>query len=320
MVRNKRYFSSKKNIIAVLTICLSWINTNAFSQNNGNNKTGMIQAIQQFQLRPVIGTEKKARQTLQAVKNAGFEGIELNGFMIRKMPLIVPIITWMAGMPVGTSGKLNWKELVNNFDLKVVSIHEDLGTILKNRQMVIDEAKSYGTSYIVITGMFRYDYSKEQEVVALADKLNKAGKILADANVQLLYHNHNCEFQRVESGKTAFDILLNETDAHYVNFEFDSYWAIDAGCDAVQIMNKLGNRMKLWHVNDRGIKTKGKKGSILKPNGTELGNGNINLPALIQTAKNNGVEAIILETHKNWVDNSPVKSFQQSAEFLKRNL
>lgn len=280
----------------------------------------MIQGIQQFQLRPVIGTEKNARITLQAVKDAGYTGIELNGFMIRKMPLIVPVITWMAGMPVGNSGRLDWKKLINESGLKVISIHEDLGTILKNPQMVIDEVKAYGTKYIVITGMFRYDYSKEQSVLSLAEKLNKAGKILADANVQLLYHNHNCEFQQIESGKTAFDILLENTDARYVNFEFDSYWAVDAGCDAVQLMNKLGNRMKLWHVNDRGIKSKGKKGSILKANGTELGSGNINLPALIQTAKNNGVEAIILETHKNWVDNSPVKSFQQSAEFLKIHL
>lgn len=280
----------------------------------------MIQGIQQFQLRPVIGTEKNARITLQAVKDAGYTGIELNGFMIRKMPLIVPVITWMAGMPVGNSGRLDWKKLINESGLKVISIHEDLGTILKNPQMVIDEVKAYGTKYIVITGMFRYDYSKEQSVLSLAEKLNKAGKILADANVQLLYHNHNCEFQQIESGKTAFDILLENTDARYVNFEFDSYWAVDAGCDAVQLMNKLGNRMKLWHVNDRGIKSKGKKGSILKANGTELGNGNINLPALIQTAKNNGVEAIILETHKNWVDNSPTKSLQQSAEFLKIHL
>lgn len=319
-MRNNLYLSNKSIFITVLTSCLFWINTNGFGQNSENNKTGMIQAIQQFQLRPVIGTEKKAKQTLQAVKDAGFTGIELNGFMIRKMPIIVPIITWMAGMPIGRSGRLNWEKLIAESGLKVVSVHEDLGSILKNPQMVIDETKAYGTKYIVITGMFRYDYSKEQSVVALADKLNKAGKILADANVQLLYHNHNCEFQRVESGKTAFDILLKETDERYVSFEFDSYWAIDAGCDAVQIMNKLGNRMKLWHVNDRGIKAKGKRGSILKANGTELGNGNINLPALIQAAKNNGVEAIILETHKNWVDNSPVKSFQQSAEFLRRNL
>ncbi|MBF4473034.1 sugar phosphate isomerase/epimerase family protein [Flavobacterium sp. HJJ] len=280
----------------------------------------VVQAIQQFQLRPVIGNEKQARFTLQAVKDAGYTAIELNGFMIRKMPLIVPLITWFAGMPIGRSGRFDWKKLIADSGLKVISIHEDLGEILKNPQKRIEEAKAYGANYIVITGMFRYDYSDYKSVCELAEKLNKAGKLLNEGGINLLYHNHNCEFRRVESGETAYQILLEKTDPQYVNFEFDSYWAIDAGCDAAQLMDVLGSRMKLWHVNDRGIRIKGKKGSILKSDSMELGDGNINLNALIETAKRNGVEAVILETHRNWVDNSPIKSFQRSAEFLNKYL
>ena len=32
-----------------------------------------------------------------------------------------------------------------------------------------------------------------------------------------------------------------------------------------------------------------------------------------------GVDAVILESHRNWVDNSPVKSLQVSAEYLKKH-
>lgn len=280
----------------------------------------IIQAIQQFQLRPVIGTEKKARKTLQALKEAGYEGIELNGFMIKKMPLIVPVITWLAGMPIGNSGRLDWKKLINESGLKVISVHEDLGTILKNPQKIIDEAKSFGTEYIVVTGMFRYDYSSFLAVCELADQLNLAGNVLKTGGIHLLYHNHNTEFRRVKNGKTAFEVLLERTNPDYVNFEFDAYWAIDAGCDAVELMKTLGGRMKLFHINDRGSRIKGSKGSIIKSDGMELGYGNINLIPLIETAKKNGVRAIILETHRNWIDNSPVKSFQLSAEFLKKNI
>jgi sugar phosphate isomerase/epimerase len=292
-------------------------NSSEVENSNGNK---VVQAVQQFQLRSVIGTYKSARKTLQQVKEAGFEGIELNGFMIRKMPFIVPILTRLAGMPIGRSGRLDWKKLIAESGLKVVSIHEDLGSILKNPQKIIDEAKAFETDYIVVTGMFRYDYSCQQAVAELADKLNQAGKLLNACGVNLLYHNHNCEFRRVESGKTAYQLLLEKTDPEYVNFEFDSYWAIEAGCDAVELMKSLGDRMVLYHINDRGIRVKARKGSILKFDSMELGYGNINLTALIETAKNIGVKAIILETHRNWVDNSPVKSFQLSAEFLKIHL
>ncbi len=254
------------------------------------------------------------------MKEAGFTGIELNGFMIKKMPFIVPVITWLAGMPVGRSGRLDWKKLIAESGLKVVSIHEDLGTILKDPKKIIDEAKAFGTEYIVVTGMYLYDYSKEKAVTELAEKLNRAGKELSAGGIHLLYHNHNCEFRRVETGQTAYDLILEKTNPQFVNFEFDSYWAIEAGCDAVQLMNRLGERMKLYHINDRGTRVKGRKSSILKSDSMELGYGNINLAALIEAAKKNEVKAIILETHRNWVDNSPVKSFQLSAEFLKQNL
>jgi len=279
-----------------------------------------VKAIQQFQLRTVLRNEKMARETLKALKDSGYNGIELCGFMIRKVPYIVRILTFFAGMPIGRSGKLNWKQLITESGLKVVSIHEDLGSILNNPQKIIEEAKAYRTNCIVVTGMHRFDYSNKQAVLELADKLNRAGEILKEGGIYLLYHNHNCEFRKVESGKTAFQLLMEKTEASYVNFEFDSYWAIEAGCNAFELMNKLGKRMKLYHINDRGTRVTGRTGSILKSDSMELGHGNINLLELVEIAKKIGVEAIILETHKNWVDKSPVKSFQLSAEFLNKHI
>lgn len=275
-----------------------------------------VKAIQQFHLRTVIGTEKRARDVLHAMKDAGYDGIELCGFMIKKMPIIVRVLTQLAGMPIGRSGKLDWKQLIAESGLKVVSIHEDLGSILKKSQDIIAEAKEYGTDYVVVTGMHRFDFSDKQAVLELADKLNQAGKLLEEGGIHLLYHNHNCEFRKVEPGKTAYQLLVEKTDSQYVNFEFDSYWPAEAGCDTLELMNFLGKRMKLYHINDRGTRVKGVTGSILKSDSMELGCGNMNLKELISIAKKNNVEAIILESHRNWVEKSPVKSFQQSAEFL----
>lgn len=64
----------------------------------------VIKGIQQFQLRQELGSEEKAKHTLQAVKDAGYEGIELNGFMIQKMSLAVRMLCRLAGMPLGASG------------------------------------------------------------------------------------------------------------------------------------------------------------------------------------------------------------------------
>jgi sugar phosphate isomerase/epimerase len=277
-----------------------------------------LKAIQQFQLRTVTGTEKKARETLRLVKDAGYEGIELNGFMIRKMPLTVRLLTRMAGMPVGRSGRLDWKALVAGSGLRVVGLHDDLGGILRDPEGVIAEAIAFGTEYIVVTGMYRFDYSDKQAVLNLAGKLNTAGRRLEQGGVHLLYHNHNCEFCKVEPGKTAYQLLLEETDPQAVGFEFDSYWSTEAGLNALELMKTLGMRMKLYHINDRGTRRTGPAGSILKSDSMELGCGNMDLVSLVNTAKELGVSAVILESHKNWVDNSPIKSFQLSASFMNK--
>lgn len=36
-------------------------------------------AVQQFQIRSVVGTEQQAQDTLKAIKEAGYDGIELCG-------------------------------------------------------------------------------------------------------------------------------------------------------------------------------------------------------------------------------------------------
>ena len=140
---------------------------------------------------------------------------------------------------------------------------------------------------------------------------------MKEAGIELLYHNHNCEFLHVEPQKTAYDLLLSETDPEYVNFELDSYWPTEAGVDALALMKKLDTRMKLYHINDRGTRLlKPAMTPILKSDSMELGCGNMSLDAFIAQAKNVNVDAVILESHKNWVDNSPLRSLEVSAQFL----
>ena len=48
----------------------------------------------------------------------------------------------------------------------------------------------------------------------------------------------------------------------------------------------------------------------------ELGTGNMDLEGMTEIARENGIEAVILESHRNWIENSPVKSLQLSAQWL----
>lgn len=281
----------------------------------------MKKAVQQIMLGSVTGSEKAARETLAAIKEAGYDALELNGFMIRPASFLVRTMTRAAGMPTGKGGKLDWKTLLDEAGLEISSVHEDLGTIERDAAAVIGEAHKFGTDFVVITGMYRFDYTDPAAMGELVKRLNAAGKALKGEGVSLLYHNHNCEFLRLPSGERAYDFLLRETDPAYVNFELDTYWPTEAGVDALALMKRVGTRMKLWHINDRGTRQSGPAMTpILKSDSMELGYGNMDLISLAEQAMASGIGTVILESHKNWVDGSPVASLQKSAAFLHKYL
>ena len=277
----------------------------------------MKKAVQQIMLGTVTGSEAVARATLQRIKAAGYDGLELNRFMIHPTSLMVRMMTKAAGMPTGKGGKLDWKKLLREADLSVVSLHTDLGSLEREADAVAAEARELGTDKLVITGMYRFDYGDEQAVRELADRLNKAGAGLRRAGLSLLYHNHNVELLQVKPGLRAYDLLLSETDPDCVGFEFDSYWFTDGGADAKEWMRRLGKRMKLWHVTDRGARQSGPAMTpILKCDSMELGTGNMDLDSLRAIAVENGIGAVVLESHKNWIDRDPIKSLELSAKWL----
>ena len=278
----------------------------------------MKTAVQQIMLGTVTGSESQARETLHRIKAAGYDGLELNRFMIHPSSLMVRLMTRAAGMPTGNGGKLDWHGLLRESGLEVISLHADLGSLEREGEAVAEEAGSFGTDKVVITGMYRFDYSEEGSLRDLAKRLNKAGKDLKAQGIELLYHNHNVELLPLKSGRRAYELLLEETDPDALSFEFDSYWFTDGGADAKAWMRKLGSRMKLWHVTDRGSRQTGPAMTpILKADSMELGTGNMDLDALREIAVENGVEAVVLESHKNWIDKDPVKSLELSAEWLK---
>ena len=277
----------------------------------------MKKAVQQIMLGPVTSNEAQARETLGRIKAAGYDGLELNRFMIHPTSFLVRMMTRAAGMPTGKGGNLNWKALMEEAGLSVISLHTDLGSLEREADKVAEEAQAVHTDTVVITGMYRFDYGNELSVRELALRLNKAGEALKQANLSLLYHNHNVELLQVKPGLRAYDILLSDTDPALMNFEFDSFWFTDGGTDAKDWMRKLGSRMKLWHVTDRGSRQSGPAMTpILKCDSMELGAGNMDLDGMREIALQNGIRAVVLESHKNWIDKDPIKSLEQSAKWL----
>ena len=277
-------------------------------------------AVQQIMIGSACKDEKTTLSTLKRIKQVGYDGIELNLFMIESTPFIVRLLTKMAGMPVGKGANIYWPDMLKESRLKATSLHADLGSLENRIDEVISKARELDTNKIVITGMYRFNYGNYDDVKSLAKRLDKVGARLHESDLQLLYHNHNVEFLKVDNKYTAYEVILNDTDPDLVKIEFDSYWPTEAGVEIIPMMEQLSDRLVLYHINDRGTRLKKVPITpILKSDSIELGYGNMPLKRILGLDCIKNVDAIILESHRNWVNNNPIDSMEKSVAFLREN-
>jgi len=119
------------------------------------------------------------------------------------------------------------------------------------------DAQFLGSRYIV-NPVFGINFSTGVVVrdratwTAFARDLNRAGRMARKAGVRLGYHNHNWEFFSLldEPGTTGYDVLVEETDPRYVHLEMDLFWVVRGARDPVDLVKRLGRRVRQYHVKD----------------------------------------------------------------------
>ena len=94
-------------------------------------------------------------------------------------------------------------------------------------------------------------YNQEALWHQLADHLNTAGEIAREEfGLQFFYHNHDFEFLNRFGGRTAYDILLEETDRRYVKFQLDLFWVTEGGGNGVELLSEHPDWYVSYHVKD----------------------------------------------------------------------
>jgi sugar phosphate isomerase/epimerase len=149
-------------------------------------------------------------------------------------------------------------------------------------------------------------------------EFNVWGADLRQRKIRFGFHNHNYEFKTFD-GRTGFDIIVESTDPKLVCFELDCYWLTQSGNDPVAVIRKLGDRVRLLHLKDR--KPGFPATQVLDDDAmhfTEVGSGTIDWKAVIEVAKEVGVEHLVVERDNG--DLPPLKSASISFRNLQKLL
>ncbi|MCR6721567.1 MAG: sugar phosphate isomerase/epimerase [Chitinophagaceae bacterium] len=202
-------------------------------------------------------------------------------------------------------GHKGFKSYMDELGLDFVASHCDINT---NFEQKAAEAAEIGMKYLICPWLGPQksldDYKRFAEVC------NQKGEICKKNGIRYAYHNHDYTFKEMD-GQVPQELLMQNTDASLVDFEMDIYWVVTGGHDAEAWMKKHKNRFRLCHVKDRA------KGATEAADSCTLGEGSIDFPTILKTAKDNGMQYFIVEQEK-YAGTTPLKAVEANAAYMKK--
>lgn len=203
------------------------------------------------------------------------------------------------GLPID-----EYKKLLQQNNLQMISYGASFEELQNNPQVVADNAKTFGSKFIMCAWVPHTDGFTMDDLKKAIAVFNAAGKILKKNGLQFCYHPHGYEFGPYKNG-TMFDYLVKNTDARYVNFEMDVFWVKHPGQDPVVLLKKYPTRFLLLHLKDRKPGTEGnQEGHAADETNVVLGQGDVGIAAIMKEAKKIGIQYCFIE------DESPISAEQ----------
>ena len=124
----------------------------------------------------------------------------------------------------------------------------------QDQDEIFAAAKELGISTVIDPYLPAEHWQNAEDIQATAAKLNAAAKKGAEYGIRVGYHNHQWELESIIEGKTALEYFEGLLDPELV-LEVDTYWVAVGGQDPVDILTKLGERVKLIHIKDGPLNT-----------------------------------------------------------------
>ena len=195
----------------------------------------MEYGIQLYSVRDL--TEKNMEEALRQVSELGYKFVEFAGFF---------------GIPAEEI-----KAMLDKYGLKVSGTHTGWKEIAEHFEETVAYHKAIGNKNIIIPGG---DFSDQKKLDALIDMINEFQPKLAAEGITLGYHNHHREFLPTKDGSNIEDQLIYRTN---LDLEIDTYWAFVGMKHPIELLERLGDRVKVIHIKDGDA----------EGNGTPLGMG-----------------------------------------------
>ena len=241
--------------------------------------------------------------TMEKVKAMGYDGVELAGTY---------------GMTA-----VECKKILDRVGLELVSAHVNID--LLEDDAVLDDYAATGIRFVAIPWLV--GPKDAQELEAVIARIAKIGERVKEKGMQLLYHNHDFEFEKI-GGAYILDTYYSRIPAEYLQTELDTCWVNVGGEEPAGFVRKYAGRAPVVHLKDfAGSKSENmyaligtdsaKEDSAGKFEFRPVGYGRQDIPAILQAAEDAGAGWVVVEQDSPSMGKTPMESVKMSIEYLK---
>ncbi len=152
-------------------------------------------------------------------KKGGFYGMKPKEFasLLKDLGL-----SWESHHVLGAPFKLpSGTKMPTGADEKPITINA-MKNLRDNYQEIIEEAVEGGFPYLVCANT---PFGSAEELKESIDTLNRASEAATKAGLQMAYHNHDKEFESLDS-MVIYERMLSETNPGMIKMELDLCWAV----------------------------------------------------------------------------------------------
>ena len=237
---------------------------------------------QLYTVRNTLTTNEEIQRTLQAIKEIGYDSVQLFG----SIELIE-----------------NCARYAEETGLGIVGVLADIHICEEQERKLFEICGQYNISDIGVSSKF----SECRDAEAYIRRINAFASRAKNAGFTFSYHNHGHEFIKLDCGETAMALFLKGFDAETVDFMPDTYWIHDGGYDVRYFLNQTKNRVNILHLKDM---KRTEQGHTF----TEVGNGNLYFKGIIKTAVDCGIKHFVVEQDR--CEGNPIESLSQSYKYV----
>jgi sugar phosphate isomerase/epimerase len=246
-------------------------------------------AAQLWTVREFTKTPAEFAEALKKVRGIGYRAVQLSGH-----------------------GPIEAKELrkiLKEADLICCGTHESTERFTGQFDQLVADHKLWRCKFTGVGGFFKSPIVA-QDFIDFARQFDAIGAKLREQGLTFVYHNHHHEFGRYD-GRLALDLLMENSSGQNVTFEIDTHWVARGGGDPAAWILKCAARgpMPLLHLKDFAVSTADKS-----PMFAEVGEGNLNWPAILKAAKKAKVRWYLVEQDK--CERDPFESLKISYDNL----